>query len=157
MDPFDSVTPIGREASLSREEDVEDVTARTPQPAQFRALGQDEKRRRSARTHAERAGRGDVHTASKQPRTWSRRPLRVAELLAMCSQVARRFHAGATARDTKPHEAKHFGVGLAVMVDKLNTLEGRPTQILGVTDEVRPASHDLAGKLAVLRGGKATA
>lgn len=132
-----------------REERDEPPVAPMLQPRQFAVLSQGEKQRRGALTHAERAGRGDVHTGSKKPR-WSRRPLRVGELLEMCSQVARRFHDGATAEGARASDAKHCGIGLAVMVDKLNALSGRPTEILGLTDAVRPATHDLASKLALV-------
>lgn len=154
MDPWDSVKPIGsrqdQETSHATTQPGLSSERSTSQPAHLASISQDEKRRRSRRTSAERAGRGDVHTGTKKAR-FSRRPLKVRELLEMCSEAARRFHADAVAPTTKLHEAKHAGVGLGVMVDKLNALSGRPTEILGVTDEVRPASHDLASKLAVVR------
>jgi hypothetical protein len=147
-DPWRDVQPIGERANESKA---------PAQPEQFRTISQDEKRRRGRRTHAERAGRGETTTTTKKPRRFSRRPLRVRELIEMTSELARRFHDGAVDPDTKPHEAKHFGVGYGVMVDKLNALEGRPTEILGVTDELRPVAHDLAGKLALVRKAKGAA
>lgn len=68
----------------------------------------------------------------------------------MGSALARKCYGLALSEETKPHEAKQHIVGWGVTVDKLNALEGRPTQIVAFTDEVRPATHDLAGKLALM-------
>lgn len=137
-DPFDAVQPIG-----SRE------------PEQLRRVSAAEKQRRRTRTRAnaeDKAGQEHARQQEKNPRRrFSRRPLRVRELIEMTSELARFFHAGTLAPETKPHESKHFGVGYGVMVDKLNTLEGRPTEILAVTDELRPAAQTIAGKLALVR------
>ena len=115
------------------------------------ALGSHEQQRRVRRTRGERAGRGDVRSDGKQtPRRFSRRPLRVSELLGMTSELARKLHADANAESARPSDRKHLAVGYAVMVDKLNALSGRPTEIVGITDDVRPATHDLASKLALV-------
>lgn len=155
--PWDAITPIGapREETshATTQTGLSDATSSTSQPAHLASISNAEKQRRRERTRAnaeDKAGREHARDGDKK-RRWSRRPLRVGELLAMCSEAARRFHADAVSPLTKLHEAKHAGVGLGVMVDKLNALSGRPTEILGVTDDVRPAAHDLASKLAVVR------
>ena len=73
--------------------------------------------------------------------------LTFAQLETMASNIASSAY-----RDTqelaKPADRKHAATSFAICTDKLLLLRGRPTEILGITDEVRPASHDLASKLA---------
>lgn len=173
-DPFDDVQPIGVRptgastrapvASVScsinattrtRQSDAAPVEERDDpreQPVALRTLSEYERQRRGDRTRRERTGRGDVHHDGKEKRRrFSRAPLKVLELLAMTSELARKFHSDAIAPlSGRAADAKHAGIGYAVMVDKLNVLSGRPTEILAI-DDVRPASHELADKLALVQ------
>ncbi len=167
-DPWRDVQPIGvrptgaparakgREVDTTTrtsepESGAEDPRGRQP-PSPFAGLSSDELWRRRERTRAnagDKTGRGQARGADKN-RRWSRHPIKVRELVEMGSALARKCYGLALSEETKPHEAKQHIVGWGVTVDKLNALEGRPTQIVAFTDEVRPATHDLAGKLALM-------
>ena len=120
------------------------------------SLQQVSAREKHVRTKMSRANRGPGHEArlhsekTSGPRRFSRRPLSISELLSMTSELARGLHADASAV-TKPADRKHLGVAYAVMVDKLNVLSGRPTEILKLeADQQRPAVRALGHRLAGL-------
>ena len=147
--PFDDVVPIG-----SR-----DVEA-TPQPRQLASLSIGERDIRTRIHHAQRVGMDPAASSGadgegkslKKERGKIRlhRVVSVAEAKSMTSHLMRLFYRDAI-KSPKGSERKHYAVGYGVLTDKLNALEGRPTQILGITDDVRPAAHDLAAKLATVR------
>jgi hypothetical protein len=126
------------------------IDAQQPQP--FRGLSHDEKHRRSRQTHAQRAGLGETRDDVKK-RRFSRRPLPVRELIEMTSEMTRFFHANALDERTRAAESKHYGVGYGVMIDKLNALSGRPTQVLGVVDLPRDGAIELGARLAEMARG----
>ena len=163
VDPFDAVTPIGQRQPKSPTaefdsppQDLHTATINR-KPRQFATLGQGE---REARARVHRAHRVGVDpTAStgpdgfgkqlkKSPRL--RSVLSVPEALAMTSHLARIFYADASAPGTRGSERKHLSVGYGVMIDKLNALSGRPTEIIGYrdVDAQRPGALELAQRLA---------
>ena len=76
------------------------------------------------------------------------------EALAMTSHLARIFYADASAPGTRGSERKHLSVGYGVMIDKLNALSGRPTQIVAFADadKTREGVIELARQLASASG-----
>lgn len=68
----------------------------------------------------------------------------------MASEIATIAHNDAKTLE-KPADRKHAATSFAIVTDKLLLLRGRPTEIVGITDELRPAAHDLAGKLALVK------
>lgn len=68
----------------------------------------------------------------------------------MTSHLARIFYRDASAEGTRGSERKHLSVGYGVMIDKLNALSGRPTQIVAIqdADKMRDGVIELGLRLA---------
>lgn len=128
-------------------------------PAQFATLSQPEREARARVNQAQRVGVDP--TASSGPDGFGkqikklrlRSVVSVAEALAMTSHLTRIFYHDAST-STKGSERKHLAVGYGVMIDKLNALSGRPTQILGFSDvdAQRTGALELARRLASSAG-----
>ena len=145
--PFDDVTPIGVRPGGAQHQPI------TPQPDPLAQLSSDEKWRRREHTRAnaeDKAGREHERAGKKNTGRSNRRPLKARHLIAMSSNLARKCYRLGISSTTKAHEAKQYVVAFGVLVDKLNALSGRPTEIIQV-DDVRPAAHDLAAKIATAR------
>lgn len=131
-------------------------------PTQLASLGQGE---REARARVHRAQRVGIDPAAssgrdgfgKQTKKYRLRSvLGVPEALAMTSHLARIFYRDASAEGTRGSERKHLSVGYGVMIDKLNALAGRPTQILGFAEPgERSGVLELARRLASSAGESA--
>lgn len=153
--PFDDVQPIGR----PRDERDAEPSGVSGVPVSLASLSDDEKWRRRERTRAnavDKAGREHARAGEKNGRRlvrWSRRPLKVSELVEMSSQLARQSHGLAMSDKARAHEAKQHVVAFGVLVDKLNALSGRPTQVIALTDAsvLRDGALELAQRLALVR------
>ena len=158
--PFDDVQPIGRRRAAEEPSGAPpkaDAETSDPIAHQMRgitALGEHERKRRERRTRNARAGSGDVgYDGEKKRRRFSRRALRVQELIAMTSELARSLHHDSLAPGSWATERRNFAVGYGVMVDKLNALSGRPTQVIALADATahRDGALELAQRLALVR------
>ena len=159
--PFDDVQPIGRRLErVDADQGDGDGQVPTAIPASLAALSDDEKWRRRERTRAnavDKAGREHARAGEKNgqrlDRSWSRRPLKVKELVEMSSQLARKSHGLAMSDKAIAHEAKQHIVAFGGLVDKLNALSGRPTQVIALADATahRDGALELAQRLALVR------
>jgi len=136
--------------------DVVPIGTRAPQPKQFASISVAE---REARARVHKAHRVGVdHAVSSGPdgigkqlkKVRLRSVVSVSEALGMTSHLARLFYRDASVDGAKGSERKHLAVGYGVMIDKLNALSGRPTQVIGFaeTDQVRGGVLELAQRLA---------
>lgn len=152
VDPFDSVRPIGRVADppvvskLGSTAGLRNIRREVRRAQQVEVTGDETKlNRRTNRVSIPRR----LGSRSRTP-TARRAPLSFAELEDMASRIAESAY-----RDTqtleRPGDRKHAATSFAIVTDKLLLLRGRPTEILAITDELRPAAHDLAAKLALVR------
>ena len=123
-------------------------------PAHLAPISQAEREARARVNKAQLVGRdpaassGPEGTGKVLKKLRLRSIVSVAEALAMTSHLTRVFYRDAVA-STRGSERKHLAVGYGVMIDKLNALAGRPTQIVGFADvEQRPGVLELAHRLA---------
>lgn len=147
-DPFDDVTPVGRrdepplsQASTNR---IRDVRREVRRATQAGRAGEP-----NARTN--RATLPGSRGSSRRRATSRGGVLSFAQLEKMASHIAEIAYADVQS-EMRSGDRKHAATTFAIVTDKLLLLRGRPTEILAVTDELRPAAHDIAGKLSLIRG-----